>query len=37
MPRAKSTTKKTETKEIPEIMEFEDFVARKSSGSKKKN
>lgn len=37
MPRAKSTTKKTEAKEIPEIMEFEDFVARKSSGSKKKN
>lgn len=38
MPRAKSATKKEEvTKEVPEIMEFEDFVARKSPNSKKKN
>jgi len=37
MPRAKSITKKTVAKEMPEIMEFEDFVARKSSGAKKKN
>jgi hypothetical protein len=37
MPRVKNTTKKEEVKkEAPEIMEFEDFVARKSSGSKKK-
>ncbi len=37
MPRAKSTTKKIEAKEIPETMEFADFVARKTSSTKKKN
>ncbi|MFA6253331.1 MAG: hypothetical protein WCV69_03405 [Patescibacteria group bacterium] len=39
MPRAKSTTKKetTRLKAEPEIMEFEDFVARKSNTGKKKN
>lgn len=37
MPRAKSTTKKSEPKEVPEIMEFEDFVARKSNSTKKRS
>lgn len=38
MPRAKNTIKKEETKtrEIPETMEFSDFVARKSPNFKKK-
>lgn len=37
MPRAKSNTKKSEPKEVPEIMEFEDFVARKSNSTKKRS
>lgn len=39
MPRAKNPIKKevANVKATPEIMEFEDFVARKSSGHKKKN
>jgi hypothetical protein len=37
MPRAKSITKKSEPKEVPEIMEFEDFVARKTHSTKKKS
>ncbi len=39
MPRAKSPIKKesAKLKTTPEIMEFEDFVARKSNTGKKKN
>lgn len=37
MPRAKSTTKKSEPKEVSEIMEFEDFVARKTNSTKKRS
>lgn len=39
MPRVKSTTKKevVKTKELPETMEFADFVARKTNSTKKKS